>query len=139
LALEATAWQGVCSCCLGRELTPVTAIDAGRWSPGAHGSTTTLLVRVSDALLFRLNNVPRIPSVSVKTLWGAISKDDIEYFLGQLPGRTALGSVQMLYETLRYSPEPLTGAVLDLCDPHEAAPPSCLLAGGPDPLPVQEG
>ncbi len=68
----------------------------------------------------------------METLWGAISKDDFAYFLGQLPGRTAPGSDQMPYEMLRYSPEPLQGAVLDGVNAiltKQAPPPASWLGG----------
>ena len=49
----------------------------------------------------------------VATLRGAISEDDFEYFLGQLPGHRAPGSDQLPYELLRQATKTFKGAVLD--------------------------
>ena len=93
-------------------------------------ATTTLLVRggAYDALPLRLDAFPRVPADSVETLRGAISKEDFEYFLGQLPCRTAPGPDMMPYELLRHAPEPLKTAVLDGINTilTKQAPPQCL-------------
>ena len=65
LASEARAKQGVCSRCLGKDVTPVTAIDGDRrcmipWCSQC-SATTSLLVRVSeyDRLPLRMEHFPR--------------------------------------------------------------------------------
>ncbi len=99
-----------------------------------------LLVRASayDPIPFRLSNIPRIPADSVATLRGAISEDDFEYLLGQLPGHRAPGSDQLPYELLRQATQTFKGAVLDgVNEILTMRPPlPCLLAGGPDSFPV---
>ena len=67
LASEARAKQGVCSRCLGKDVTPVTAIDGDSrcmviWCSQC-SATTSLLVRVSeyDRLPLRMERFPRIP------------------------------------------------------------------------------
>ncbi len=54
---------------------------------------------------FRLEHLPRIPVGSGETLAGTISRDDFEYFLGQLPSPTGPGPNRLPYELLRYAPE----------------------------------
>jgi len=124
--------------CLGSELTPVTTINDGKRSRVTWCSrcwaTTTLLVRASPyaAMPFRLNNIPRIPADSVATLRGAISEDDFEYFLGQLPGHRAPGSDQLPYELLRQATKTFKGAVLDGVNEiltMRAPPPASWLGG----------
>ena len=138
LALEATARQGVCAHCLGRELTPITAIDGGSRSMVTWCSrcsdTTTLLVRVSayDALPFRLDNIPRVPADSVETLRGGVSKEDLEHFEGDLPCRKAPGPDGIPYELLRCAPESLKEAVLECINAiltKQVHPPASWLGG----------
>jgi hypothetical protein len=106
LASEATAKQGVCSRCLAKDVTPITSIEGSSrrmvtWCSRC-SATTTLLVRKSaySNLPFRLEHLPRIPVGSGETLAGAISRDDFEYFLGQLPFRTGPGPDRLPYEML---------------------------------------
>jgi hypothetical protein len=87
LASEATAKQGVFSRCLGKDVTPVTAIDGDSscmvtWCLQC-SATTSLLVRVSeyDSLPLQMEHFSRIPADSGETLAGAISREDFEYFL----------------------------------------------------------
>ena len=138
LALEATAHQGVCSCCLGREMTPVTVINGGSRSMvtwcSRCSATTTLLVRIRDyeTLPFRLGNIPRIPADSMETLGGAVSKEDLEHFMGQLPCRKAPGPDGIPYELLRCAPESLKEAVLECINEiltKQAHPPASWLGG----------
>ena len=147
LALEATAKQGVCSRCLAKDVTPITSIEGSSrrmvtWCSRC-SATTTLLVRKSaySNLPFRLEHLPRIPVGSGETLAGAISRDDFEYFLGQLPFRTGPGPDRLPYEMLRYAPEPLKAAVLECINAilTKQTPPPSQLAGGPDQVPVQKG
>jgi hypothetical protein len=44
-----------------------------------------------DDVLFRLQHIPRIPVYAMETLAGAISREDSEYFVGQVPCRKAPG------------------------------------------------
>ena len=138
LALEATAKQGVCSRCLAKDVTPITSIEGSSrrmvtWCSRC-SATTTLLVRKSaySNLPFRLEHLPRIPVGSGETLAGAISRDDFEYFLGQLPFRTGPGPDRLPYEMLRYAPEPLKAAVLECINAiltKQTPPPANWLGG----------
>ncbi len=132
LASEATAKQGVCSLCLGKDVTPVTAIDGNSrcmvtWCLQC-SATTSLLVRVSayDRLPLQMEHIPRIPADSGETLVGAISREDS--FLAEGPR----GPDRLPYELLRYAPEPLKAAILECINAiltKQAPPPANWLGG----------
>ena len=138
LASEATAKQGVCSRCLAKDIIPVTSIDGSSrrmvtWCSRC-SATTTLLVRMSayDEIPLRLEHLPRIPVGSGETLAGAISRDDYDYFVRQLPCRTAPGPDRLPYEMLRCAPEPLKVAVLECINAiltKQTRPPANWLGG----------
>jgi hypothetical protein len=63
---------------------------------------------------------------------GAVSKEDLEHFMGQLPCRKAQGPDGILYELLLWAPESLKEAVLECINEiltKQAHPPASWLGG----------
>jgi hypothetical protein len=140
LAIEAKASKARCTTCYRHDLSPVTRTIGSaqserevRWWCCRCSRYRPYEVRAADYtdLPFCTAGIPQIPLGAGETLWGAITTQDVEFFVGQLPNNRAY-EPSLPYELLRYAPYRMKEVVLtciNLVLTGEAQPPRSWLGG----------
>jgi ribonuclease HI len=140
LATEAKATKARCVSCGGHGLMPVTSNDkpgqSGRtvkwWCSPCSGFRSWAVDEADyEGLPFCPDGIPRVPPGARETLRGAITADDFEYALGQLPNNRAPGP-GVPFEFLRYAPRSMKETVRTCINSiltGEAPPPRSWMGG----------
>jgi hypothetical protein len=140
IATEAKATKARRVSCGGHGLVPVTSNDkpgqSGRtvkwWCAPCSGFRSWAVDEADYAgLLFCPDGIPRVPPSARETLRGAITADDFEYALGQLPNNRAPGP-GVPFEFLRYAPRSMKETVRTCINSiltGEAPPPRSWMGG----------
>ena len=138
LASEAAASKAVCQTCRGKSMLPISLVKNGdremaTWCTHCCSYTRVEVHNQDYAdMPFSTESIPRIPAGSGASLRGPINREDLDYFLGQLPNNKAPMPEGPPYELLKDAPEPVKEAILDCINAilrEQGRPPAYWLGG----------
>ena len=139
LATEGTAKRGSCARCESRDLLHLTAVRAefGRtmvtWCHECSKFTNSMVRAVDyDTLFWNTDGIPRVSPGPGETLRKAVSMEDFEFLLRQLPNNRAPGPDGLPYELIKEAPDSLKNIILTCINTiltGNARPPQSWLGG----------
>ena len=139
LATEGTAKRGFCARCESRDLLHLTAVraESGRtmvtWCHKCSKFTDSMVRAVDyETLFWNTDGVPRVSPGSGETLREAVSLQDFEFLLRQLPNNRAPGPDGLPYELIKEAPDSLKSIILTCINrilTGDALPPQSWLGG----------
>ena len=139
LATEGTAKRGFCVRCGSIDLLHLTAVraESGRtmvtWCHECSKFTNSMVRAVDyDTLFWNTDGIPRVSPGPGETLREAVSMEDFEFLLRQLPNNRAPGPDGLPYELIQEAPDSLKNIILTCINTiltGNARPPQSWLGG----------